>query len=526
MFEKKIADTELLALDDYITVFAENEYLKEGITYRDTIQSVFIPNVYNSHHNDYQWISNIAHLTPGFVRYSEKQKDKYYSWGNERGIVPLVYQRFYNNIYPTQYKVLEEFILFFNLHEDSRNGHFYSVNMNSDQNLVIQYDSQTTTFRVRTHELRQFLSVKNYVLAVQYDFYRSTVTPLSKYGIDIEKEYNIKTTNGNFLINFNDYSIPSKSYDSRLLGKCFVSGYKDYKHKDQFSIFLDRCESDYLSFITEIDENGQEILESSNTKKYDLNYYKVISFNRLVLQRYYELPNLYTITDGTIIKMGSWRLNIDNNNPHLVKVYLGDLGCLDKSEQSHWLAHNVASSQDLSDVQYKRDVLAVPFLDPEMPDLLFRKYYVIFSEKFKEEFKFSLFKPLHELDQAYLVTVRVPLTESIHEFDKIILNLSKLLCDAIDIKSINNFVKKHYEYKIDALEEFTRTHLSDEKEFVAILRTIQSIRSRSVAHNKDKDYDKLMHKLGYVDKTYTHIITNILVGGAVVLKKWTEILKA
>ncbi len=111
----------------------------------------------------------------------------------------------------------------------------------------------------------------------------------------------------------------------------------------------------------------------------------------------------------------------------MVTVYLGDIGRLDKAEQSHWLAHNIVSNSGLSKVQYKRDILAIPSIEPEMPDLLFRQQYSQFYKLFLDKYGFSIFKPLHEQDRAYLNTIRIPLSDDLHEFEKVILNLSKVL---------------------------------------------------------------------------------------------------
>ena len=285
------------------------------------------------------------------------------------------------------------------------------------------------------------------------------------------------------------------------MGKIQIGGYRNYVHLDSFDLIRKRNDEEYHKFIVSIDDNGKEIYYSTNVSKNESTYYKIVSFNRSVIQKYYEHPNLYKVEDGEISKKGSWHMRIDNNNLDVVKVYLGDLGRLDRSEQSHWLAHNIVSFSGLSNVQYKRDVLAIPFLEPEMSDLIFRHYYSRLHNLFTKHFGFSVLKPLHKQDQAYLDTIRVPLSEDLHEFEKIILNLSKVLCDSIDIKSINKYLDKNLTNKIEALGLFTKLKLIEDNDFVSSLRKIQLIRSKSIAHNKDEGYDYLLGNLRYSEHT-------------------------
>lgn len=519
LFEDVIFESERIAKNEFVTVFQESNILIDEIEFKDNIQSLIVPNEQLETDITWQWISNICDLSPGFSRYVEKE-DSYFPWGNEFGIIPLIQQRFYNNIYPTEYRLLEEFVLFHNLYEDPKSKNFYSVDINSDQNLVVKYDEKTNSYAIKTYQLRQFLSVKQSHLFVQYDCFRTTEIPLSEFDIDLNDEFKKRTANGHFLVNFKEYSSTSKNNDSRLLGKIQIGGYRNYVHLDSFDLIRKRNDEEYHKFIVSIDDNGKEIYYSTNVSKNESTYYKIVSFNRSVLQKYYEHPNLYKVEDGEISKKGSWHMRIDNNNIDIVKVYLGDLGRLNRSEQSHWLAHNIVSFSGLSNVQYKRDVLAIPFLEPEMPDLIFRHYYSKLHNLFTKHFGFSVFKPLHKQDQAYLDTIRVPLSEDLHEFEKIILNLSKVLCDSIDIKSINKYLDKNLTNKIEALELFTKLKLIEDNDFVSSLRKIQLIRSKSIAHNKDEGYDYLLGNLGYSEHTLTKIVFDLLLTTSTTFKQW------
>ena len=149
LFEDVIFESERIAKNEFVTVFQESKILIDEIEFKDNIQSLVVPNEKLETDITWQWISNICDLSPGFSRYVEKE-DSYFPWGNEFGIIPLIQQRFYNNIYPTEYRLIEEFVLFNNLYEDQKSKNFYSVDINSDQNLVVKYDEKTNSYAIKT----------------------------------------------------------------------------------------------------------------------------------------------------------------------------------------------------------------------------------------------------------------------------------------------------------------------------------------------------------------------------------------
>ena len=68
-----------------------------------------------------------------------------------------------------------------------------------------------------------------------------------------------------------------------------------------------------------------------------------VYFSREVLNRYASEPSRYKVTAGRIWCLDLWGLDIGTNTAGLIEVYLGELGALSAGEQTHWLAHNVAT---------------------------------------------------------------------------------------------------------------------------------------------------------------------------------------
>lgn len=191
---------------------------------------------------------------------------------------------------------------------------------------------------------------------------------------------------------------------------------------------------------------------------------------------------------------------MDNNLADHVVVYLGDLGRdLDYEEQVYWKLFNVTpGGRQPSDTNFHRAFFA-QFADPSAPDLLFKQDYTQLNETWTRKFGWPIFRPLHEADAYIHKQLRVPINESLSEFEAQLLFLVKLLVDSLndaelrracplgqpDDKSISRF--KRY------LEEQQYPHTDRD---IGLLRTLQDLRSSGAAHAKGKNFDKIRKKIG------------------------------
>src|SRR5207248_11179692 len=100
-------------------------------------------------------------------------------------------------------------------------------------------------------------------------------------------------------------------------------------------------------------------------------YLTPVHFRREVLGRYFDRPDRYRVDDGLLWCGTLWNLQIDNDHPDHVVVYLGDLGRdLPKAERPHWRLHNIPPDGPAeSETSFRRNRLA-QWTDPASPDLI------------------------------------------------------------------------------------------------------------------------------------------------------------
>ena len=107
---------------------------------------------------------------------------------------------------------------------------------------------------------------------------------------------------------------------------------------------------------------------------------------------------------------------------------------------------------------------------------------------------YPLFLPLHDDDKYILSGLRIPLLDSQEEFDNQVRSLVKLIIDSLNENKIEISIspEKKITGSISKLEElFKKGGLSEYEEIVKFLRSLQKLRSASVAHKKGSNYEKI-----------------------------------
>ncbi|WP_439699049.1 hypothetical protein ACFGVS_13670 [Mucilaginibacter sp. AW1-7] len=513
--------------EEFITV---HKYLKADLlegSLREVISAVLIPNSeVKKEAKKAQWICNPIGLKPGVIRYADAP-DKYKRWGIEGRLEPIVYQQFFNKLIPEQYRVVEEFILLFNLYEDKNAGRYKGVDIQSDTTVVIKFSENEIS--IRKHELRKFLSLKKMTLFLQFEYFFFSVHDLAHHGVTRQQYSEVITPDYQWMINYQQATFASETSwrsNARLQGKKALYGYANYQEPDVFD--RARSKRKYVDFIVNVQEDGEPKELSSDLEKLSEVMqkrfaYSPVFFKSEVLEKYYKNPELYSIEDGVIIKKGSWTLEIDNDHAGHVAVYLTDLAKLNYEEQCYWRSYNIIPVDSLSEVKFRRDFLVDRHAEPSASDLLFRKYFQEFSVKFFKRYGYDLFLPLRAGDEYFFKNIRRPLNEDSHEFDQIIICLSKSLNDSINV----NELKKQFvdePYAINQLQKFLEREFGKDYDVPLILRAIQEFRSKGVAHRKGSDYQKLFKKLNVADKTKLAIIDGYLAKLAIGFRTLAQVL--
>ena len=489
-------------------------YRKEvSLTERKYAYSAIIPdketvNVLNTDN----WNLTMGGGLPSYGGRTPNFEPEYLRFGNFENIEPLIYIRTFGGIKEVSIEISQEFIHYFNLYYDQLENKYIEILRDGSQVDVLVL--QESFIKVRLKHLKIFLAIKKSHLAIYFDIWRISNKTLRELNIKksittIQKES--YKCSYEFLDN-NRFShiYPEGKSCSWFLGKKLISGKKNFKLDN----FDGSEKKKYEDFIIGIDENGDETYKRCDPFGLGANeFLSPVFFKRGVLRKYFDNPHQYEVLDSYLKCKSFWGIPIDNNKRDYVVVFLGDLGKhLSNSEQVYWKGFNVQPDGRISKTYWDRSFMNKTS-PPVMPDLLFKQLFKKFTKFWYEKFGWYLFKPLNEPDIHSFSTLHVPLSESTVEFEHQALSLTKIIIDSINQKELKNrLIKSDKESKsIDNLEVFL-----DEKEIdgyrkhIKFLRNLQSLRSKGIAHRKDKEYVKEIQKLNFLDLEKKGYIGNFI----------------
>ncbi len=409
----------------------------------------------------YQWEASIDGGRPGLCSYFEKGEETVeYCRYSEEGIEPLIYWRSFDDNKQSYFEVSEEFRLYFDLYEDSKdscNKSFIYTDDNGDEDLAIIIEDEKVQIKLKY--LKKFLSVKKMCLVLYFSlmrFSKKTLIELKQKEIDNK----VKEDNYIYSICVRDLDIIDTKTQGWLLGKKIIFGIKDFELDTFYDGEKNKCEN----FIIGIDEDGNDILHTCEEKKLanffgknpgSPQFLKPIFFKKEVLKKYYDNPKKYTVDDGYLRCQGYWGLRMDNNHPEYIVVFLGDLGKLNYKEQLYWKSFNISHEGSMSQTAWERGFEA-KFTDPDSPDLYFKYKFKNFQNKWNENFGWYLFKPLSKDDKHYFKSLHIPTTDDPKEFDEQILAISKIIIESLNVKKLQENIEivKAKPSKLDILDCF------------------------------------------------------------------------
>ncbi len=446
-------------------------------------------------------LPSLDYGAPGFmVSYrGDRERRKYLRFGDDEGYEPLVILQDHYGMRPSMLPQLsQEFRLYHNLWANENGTEFIKVNADGSEELAAEIGPSRV--RVRTKHLRQFQAGKqlDLVLRLTSLTYVSDPEEVAQLGEvappidrdDISLSIYVSTEG-------QGKQMPSSILYARKLLKSPA--------RSKAGIWpFDRQEKTFHHFIIDEDADGEPVNHTCDPGKLANNfganpdaphYLRPVFFRREVLQRYYEFPEKYTVEDGYLACGSLWRLQIDNDHPEHVMVFLGDLGRdLPEAERPYWQTFNVAPTGRPSRTVMKRSFLAQP-TDPEAPDLRFKSAYRRFKAKWHRQFGWSFFKELEPDDAHVLQRLRIPLNDSQPEFEDQVMGLAKVLVDALNEGAIQQQLPTRVEGEkgISKLERWLRQeqYPSVERD-IAFLRRLQRLRSKLAAHRKGSDYTQVL----------------------------------
>jgi len=459
---------------------------------------------------------------PGAVQYYEDGETvtEYYRFGDGSGVEPLVIDRGFYGMRPDYKELSEEFWLFHRLYHDRQSDQY--IKIDDDGNETVVAIVEPNRIQIRLKELRQFLAIKEMHLAILFDCREHSMMSLDELGLT-ESGEDKRDGLVCWGLNYGDIGgIGGHRAFSRLLGKRLIEPLP--KEKSGIWGFAEEEPKKYVEFIIGVDDDGNEVSFTSNPDELANyfganpeapNYLTPVSFRKEVLNKYYQQPGKYNVSDGVLGCGYLWSMYLDNHHDDKVCAWLGDLGRdLPYEDQLHWRSHNIASPDGVSETYYRRQMLA-QFTDSDRPEHVFQVKYGELAKISTEVLGWRLLLPLAPEDEHHFQCVRVPATDEQRDFDELVLGLTKILIDSLNEKSLNSLVPKDQlpdlKGSISRLEAaLAACGIEGAEGHIAFLRKLQSLRSSGSAHRKGSNYRKIATEFGVDSQNLRAVYRGIL----------------
>lgn len=509
-----IAEIDDLGYGEWTTLY---EFHDNGQGSRCSYSALLTPLGLAGSLNSTSWDIMIGQGMPGFSQsYDDEgvETTTYERFGTE-GVDPILYSRDFHGIKPRQFDLAEEFRHFHNLYHDRQNDRFIHIDDRGAEVVVAEITASQS--RVLTRYLRQYMAARQLALGLFFDHRVFARIDVAEAMAAIP---NREVTAADRHYSLHVGKLDRKETFTRFVGKKII--FPPPINESGVWPFHTGRRGQYAEFIISVAADGSPVTHSSDPDAL-ANYSGAnedaphcltpVWFTRNVLAKYYDDPK-FEVEDGYLRCGSLWGMQIDNNLPDHVVVYLGDLGRdLHYEEQPYWRHFNVPpGGQQTSETNFRRSFLA-EFTDPTAPDLVFKQRYTQLSEAWGKQFGWPLFRPLHDADTHILKQLRVPMTDSTGEFESQILYLVKLLVDPLNdaelAKALGGALPD--EKSISKLRRYLEAakYPYDDRD-IGVLRTLQDLRSSGAAHAKGARFDRVHTQVGLDRETPRSVFRGLL----------------
>lgn len=436
------------------------------------------------------WDLRVGGGSPGFSQHNEDGEwvSTYHRNVDGPDLEPLVLIQEMYGVVPDAYLISEEFRLLMRLWEDKATGNFYTVGDDGSKELAIEFDGQR--IRVRTPLLRRYQAARQLDLLLFSDTRVFVDTDESPEAFDELREEDHVENDSVVFMGIGEIDFRRAQVFSRLLVKRVLPP----PPREKSGIWpWDGDDEEYPEFIIGEDDHGRPVkftceedkLANYFGKNPDAPHYLTpVFFRPEVLKRYYDDPKLYSVTDGRLSCGSLWGVQIDNGNPSAVMVFLGDIGRdIPSSHRDHWRAYNIPPVSRMSESTFRRSLLA-QFAETENAEHLFKNAYLAIQLAWTEKRGWGLYRDAEGSDAELIRRVRIPLNNTDSEFEAQLLGLAKLLVDLLNEAEIAaGLPPLKNEKGISKLKRFLEAAGYEYVDRdIALLRTIQNLRSRIAAH--------------------------------------------
>ena len=379
--------------------------------------------------------------------------------------------------------------------------------------------------KIRLKEIRQFLAIKEMHLSIWFDYREHSEYTLEELGL-VGGGNDHRNGLCRWSLRYGELHPGSQRAFGRLYGKHLIEPLP--KSKSEFSGFVEKQKKEHVDFITGVDDDGDEIKHSCAAPD-DL-YLTPVSFRKQVLDKYYQQPSKYKVSDSSLWCGTLWMIQIDNHHDDKVCAWLGDLGRdLPYKEQQHWREYNLASGTGVSETYYRRQIGA-QFIDSNRPEHMFSQRLDEVEKISQKQLGWQLLLSLKPDDKHHLQSIRIPSTDEQRDFDELILGLTKILVDSLNEEQLKALIphkqRKSLTGSISRLEAaLAACGVDDASEYISFLRKLQKLRSAGSAHRKGDSYEKVAQELGVDSQDLRTVFAGILQKAVVFLDYLIQLVK-
>lgn len=428
---------------------------------------------------------------------------------------PLITIQDFNGVVQSSVVVSEEFRLLMKLWQDQNTGNYYEIRDDGSKECAIRFKGERV--EVRTPIIRRYQAAK------QLDFVLFTDSTILIDRFDMEglsvRDIDDKKERDRFKCYWRSFS-DDPSSSQKVSSFVFVKNILPHPPQEKCGIWPWEKQEEFAEFIIDEDEVGEEIKYSCDPES--SKYLTPVFFKPDVLQPYYSKSETYTVGDGYLTCADMWGVEIDNGNPDVVAVFLGDIGSrIPSSHWKHWQSCNIPPIYTISASSFRRSFLN-QWAESDNPEHLFKHKLQKLQEQWRESWDWNLYREPAAQEIGTIKRLRIPLNDTEEEFKAQIVNLALVLIDLLNERLISQTVPSDKGEKgITKLERFLDEYgYENTQRDISLLRKVQAMRSRVAVHasgSSGKDY--LDKELG--NKNYREYFIELLKSGVTMLDDLT-----
>ena len=285
-----------------------------------------------------------------------------------------------------------------------------------------------------------------------------------------------------------------------------------------------------IEFIIGRNEDGtNKTINPKDTARTRDTFLLHVCFKKDILQKFYQKPEIYTISEGQMIKGPGYYLPYNNTPESSIMVYLGDLNGLPFEELHYFRGYNIpCPKESITEDRFRRDFLA-EFTEPVELEHRLKTNLKDLNQSFQNQFHFPLFK----LDRADvkddLMQIHIPLTREKKEFKDVILAANKVFVESISSKELKNLIKKSDIIQglksLKVLQEFLEQEFPDLATHIKYLFYLYDLRSTLAAHLSGEKYQRFLSDHKFKETETKEIIEWVLKGILTFLKEFNQSLE-